>query len=253
MLKISRTTLSAVLLASTLLSGCSQTLDELHKVGNPPPLAKVDNPDAQPGYKPMTWPMPENAPPQKQYANSLWQAGARTFFRDQRAARVGDILKVRIIINDQAQIQNNTERKRQGTDQVNAPAVFGLQNKLMHFLPGAQDNPANLLNATSTTDSKGTGTIQRKEQITTAVPALITQVLPNGNFVIDGKQEILINFDIREVSIKGVVRPEDIHSDNTVDSTQVAEARIVYGGHGQLMDVQQPRWGAQVVETLSPF
>ncbi len=244
----------ALLLAiDAACTGCAKTIAELENVGNPPPLAQIKNPDAAPDYKPLTWPMPETPPPPKQYANSLWQPGARAFFRDGRAARVGDILRVKVRINDQAQVDNETERQRTGTDTVAAPEIFGMQNRLFKWLPAGKADPASLLDATSQTDSKGTGTIKRQEIVTTQVAALITQILPNGNFVIEGKQEMLINYDIREVSVQGIVRPQDIASDNTVDSTQIAEARITYGGHGQLMDVQQPRWGSQVVETLSPF
>lgn len=242
-----------ILLLSSVLSGCtSNALDKLDGIGKQPKMAEVINPTEQASYRPMTWPMPENAPPPKQYANSLWQPGARAFFRDQRAARVGDILRVNVKIEDKAEVDNATERKRDTTDSVAAPIVYGLQNKILGLLP-ARANAEKLLDITGGTNSKGNGSVKRKETIETQIAALITQVLPNGNFVIDGKQEVRINFEIREVSVKGVVRPEDIKSDNTVDSTQIAESRITYGGRGQLTDMQQPRWGNQIVEALAPF
>jgi len=242
----------AVLLFSTLLSGCSSTLDKLDEIGKPPKLADINNPTEHANYQPVTWPMPETAPPAKQYANSLWQTGARAFFRDQRASRVGDILRVNVKIEDKAELDNETESKRDNTGSIAAPTVFGLENKMLGLLP-ERANATKLLSVTGAADNKGTGSVKRKETITTQVAALITQVLPNGNYVIDGKQEMRINYEIREVSVKGVVRPEDIKSDNSIDSTQIAESRISYGGHGQISDVQQPRWGHQVIETLSPF
>ena len=231
-----------------LLSGCSSTLDKLDTIGKPPKLAEVDNPTEKAQYQPMTWPLPENQPPPKQYANSLWQPGARAFFRDQRASRVGDILRVNVKIDDKAQLVYETENKRTSTDDLSAPTLFGIEKMLPKKMTASS-----LVNISGTNDSKGTGTVKRTETITTQVAALITQVLPNGNYVIDGKQEILVNYEVREVSVKGVIRPADLKSDNTIDSTQIAEARITYGGHGQLSDVQQPRWGHQVLEQLSPF
>lgn len=240
------------LLAATQLTACADRLEKLEQVGKAPAMSEVTNPLEKQDHKALSWPMPDAPPPSQQHANSLWQPGSRAFFRDQRAARVGDILRVNISIQDKAEVDNETQRKRDSTDNVKAPDVFGLERKIFNGMPGRVDTNS-LANITSGTDSKGSGSIKREEKINTQVAAIITQVLPNGNFVIDGKQEMRINYEIREVSVQGVVRPQDIKSDNTIDSTQIAEARIIYGGRGQLSDVQQPRWGSQVIDIMSPF
>lgn len=246
--------IAALLLATSALSACDRVLTKLERVGEPPEMSAIENPKTAPGYKPMSWPMPESPPPSKQYANTLWQPGSRAFFRDQRAARVGDIIKVNIKVNDQAVVNNQTEGKRQATDSATMTQLFGMQQKLLNYLPNRKlGDPTSILDTSGNTNNKGTGTIRRQDQVQTQIAAMVTQVLPNNNLVIEGKQEIRVNFDVREVSIKGVVRPQDILADNTIDSTQIAEARIVYGGRGQLMEMQQPRWGEQVVEELSPF
>jgi flagellar L-ring protein precursor FlgH len=235
------------------LTGCTSLFDKLGNIGNPPPLAKVKDPTVEAGYKPITWPLPESPPPPKPQANSLWQPGARTFFRDGRAARVGDILRIKINITDQAEFDNNTTSNRTSQENIAAPAFFGLEKKLSTLPLPATPNAASLANINGSNNYQGNVTAKRKETVQTQVAAMITQVLPNGNFVISGKQEFLMNYDIREVSIKGVIRPQDIDSSNTIDSTQIAEARITYGGRGQNMDAQQRRWGSQAIEAISPF
>jgi flagellar L-ring protein FlgH len=242
-----------LLLSSSLLSACAGTLAKLDNINKPPPMAEIVNPQEKPEYQPMTWPMPQDPPPEKQYANSLWQPGARAFFRDGRASRVGDILKVKIQVDDKLQFNNQTEGKRTTIDNAAAPSLLGLNNKLNHLLPAVTPPWDNLLDIEGTNNTKGTGTVSRKDVVTTQVAALVTQMLPNGNMVIDGKQEILMNQDVREVSVRGVVRPQDIDSDNTIDSTQIAEARITYTGRGMLNDMQKPRWGGQVIDAIAPF
>jgi flagellar L-ring protein precursor FlgH len=248
-----RISLTTLLLASTLLSGCSNVLDKLDNINKPPPLAEIANPQEKAEYKPMTWPMPEAQPPAKQYANSLWQPGARAFFRDGRAARVGDILRVNININDRAQLDNETEGKRTTGDEAQANATMGIAEKALKYLPLIKPVPSDLVDISGELNTKGTGKIKRQEKIATQVAAIVTQMLPNGNLVIEGQQEINVNFEVREVSVRGVVRPQDINSDNTIDSTQIAEARITYGGRGQITNVQQQRWGGQLIDAIAPF
>lgn len=242
-----------LLLGFSSLTACTSTLDKLDQVGKPPALEVVRNPQAEPGYKPMTWPLPDPEPETQRHANSLWQPGARTFFRDLRATRVGDIMRVNIEINDKAQLDSTSDRSRTASEDVDAPGLFGVGGHLLSLVPGDQNSRENLINLNTTMDNTGAGAINRKEKVETQVAAIVTQRLPNGNLVIEGKQEVRVNFELREVSVSGVIRPEDIDEDNTIDASQIAEARITYGGRGQLSDVQQPRWGHQVIDILSPF
>ena len=241
-----------LLTATSLLTACGNALDRIEDIGKPPALNKVDNPIEKSDYKPVTWPLPEAQSTSKDYAGSLWQQGSRHFFRDQRAARVGDIIRVTIKIKDKAELENESSRERTTTETLNAPKLFGLEDAIYGAIPGGQ-NPANLLSLSGNNSGQGKGSVEREEVIETQVAAIVTQKLPNGNMVIKGSQEIRVNFEVREVSVAGVIRPEDIASDNTIESSKIAQARISYGGRGQITDVQQPRWGNQVIDILSPF
>jgi len=235
--------------ALALFAANCSSLERLRTVGEAPKLDAIRNPTTRAGYKPVQMPMP--APQPAIYnPNSLWRSGSRAFFKDQRAMQVGDILTVTVKITDRAQFENETQRTRSNTedsgitDFVGAQALSANAKKYM---------PGRILTADSKASSEGKGSIDRKEELSTTVAAVVTQVLPNGNLVVEGKQEVRVNFEIRELIVAGIVRPEDIQSDNTIDSTKIAEARIAYGGRGQITDVQQPRYGQQVLDVLLPF
>jgi flagellar L-ring protein precursor FlgH len=244
--KLTRHAVLAALTAS-LLSGCA-AFDRLRTIGDPPPLSAVDNPTTRPGYKPVQMPMPA-AQPASYNPNSLWRNGSRAFFKDQRAHQIGDILTVKVNITDKAIIDNETKRSRDSKDDSNIKNFFGKPKVPILNTPV----PTPIFTADSTTSTDGKGSVNRSEALTTNVAAVVTQVLPNGNLVIEGKQEMRVNFEIRELIVAGIVRPEDIESDNTIESTKIAQARIAYGGHGQLSDMQQPRYGQQVFDVLLPF
>jgi flagellar L-ring protein precursor FlgH len=240
-----RITLVFLSATSLALSGCT-TIDRLDAVGEKPNLSAIKNPTTLAGYRPVQMPMPEPSPARHE-ANSLWKPGSRAFFKDQRAHRVGDILTVKVKVTDKAQIQNQTKRSRTNSENMGATNFFGLENSVSGLDLG------NLVDAESSASSAGAGSVNRSEQLETNVAAIVTQVLPNGNLVIEGRQEVRVNFEVREMIVAGVVRPEDIESDNTMDSSKIAEARISYGGRGQISDVQQPRVGQQVLDVLLPF
>ena len=239
----------AALLVSAL-AGCGAA-DRARHIGQAPPLSAIKNPTAAAGYRPVQMPMP--TPEAAVYSpNSLWRSGARAFFKDQRARQIGDILTITVNFNDKAKLDNETKRSRTSNEALGLDSVFGLQTKLAKALPTGFD-PSKAVAANSTSSSDGTGSVNRNEQITTNVAAVVSQVLPNGNLVVEGRQEVRINFEVRELVIAGIVRPEDIGSDNTIDSSKIAEARFAYGGRGQITDVQQPRYGQQVLDILLPF
>jgi flagellar L-ring protein precursor FlgH len=184
--------------------------------------------------------------------NSLWRIGARTFFNDQRASKVGDILTVLITINDSAQVSNATTRERKVGSTAAVPHLLGLESSLGRILPKGFD-PTNAIDVSSDNTNSGTGTVQRAEQINLTIAAVVTKVMPNGNLVIQGRQEVKTNAEIRDLTVAGIVRPEDISSSNTINHSQIAEARIAYAGRGDISRIQKSPAGQSLIETFSPF
>src|ERR1700704_5163366 len=244
---INRSVLAGTLLTIVSIAGGCSSIDRLSQIGEQPKLSEIKNPPTKPGYKPVQMPMPK--PEAVSYnANSLWRNGSRSFFKDQRAHQIGDLLTVTVNITDQANFANESQRSRKSTDDSGITAFLG-----SNLLSGANVLPGRLLTADSTNSYDGKGSVQRQETLQTNIAAVVTQLLPNGNLVVEGKQEVRVNYEKRELIVAGIVRPEDIQSDNTIDSSKIAQARIAYGGRGQLTDVQQPRYGQQVMDVLLPF
>lgn len=245
-----------LLLALALaLSACASQREALSRIGQPPPLSPVEDPRALYGRQPVLMPMPAADPSPEadpRQTGSLWQAGANSFFRDPRARRVGDILTVEIQISDQAKVSNSTSRSRATAEDADLTALLGLEQAVGRLLPGEYD-PAAAASLGSTSSLNGKGAVDRSESVRLTVAAVVTEVLPNGNLVIAGRQEVRVNSELRELLVTGVARPEDVAADNTIQHTQIAEARISYGGRGVLSDVQKPRWGQEAYEILFPF
>ncbi|WP_404367688.1 flagellar basal body L-ring protein FlgH [Sphingomonas sp. MMS24-J45] len=252
----------SIVALSVSLSGCG-AVGHLKAIGKPPKMTAMEqtpSPVIEPslgmqgaanragGPQALAALAPPPAPP----SASLFRTGAGAFFRDQRAGRVGDILTVRINIADKAAVDNSTTRTRAGSEKSGIAALLGLQTPLAKVLPGAVD-PSKLVDTNSTSSSNGAGNTTRSETINMTIAATVVGVMPNGNLLIRGKQEVRVNFELRELVVSGIVRPEDIARDNSILHSQIAEARISYGGRGQLTDAQQARWGQQIYDALFPF
>ncbi len=238
-----------------LLAACNIP-ERLSQVGRVPPLKPIENPVEQPGWRPVRLPMPPPQPTRAAGANTLWRTGARGFFRDQRARRVGDILTIEVTISDKAKLDNKTTRTRTNSDKLGLPNLLGFENKLQKILPSSDAHPldpSSLVDASSSLSNEGEGKVDRAETVSFKMAAVIVQVLPNGNLVVQGRQEVRVNYEVRELVVAGIVRPEDIRPDNSVQHDKIAELRVGYGGRGQLTDVQQPRWGSQILDVILPY
>ncbi len=241
--------LRLLLLLPGLLAGCG-TLTRLSEIGRPPAMTPTADPTAAPSWRPLTMPMPaaQVLPPEP---GSLWRTGSRAFFKDQRAAAVGDIITILVNVSDAADVKDTTQATRNGTETGGVSNFFGLENKIPHIFAGA--TPASLVNTSSNNGVNGAGENKRSETVTLRVAGVVTQVLANGNLVVAARQEMRINRELRVLTVTGVVRPQDIASDNTVLHDRLAEARISYGGRGELSDVQSPRYGQELLDALLPF
>ncbi len=162
---------------------------------------------------------------------------------------MGDLVTVVVNMADAANLKNVTNSTRSSAENAGIPNLFGLENLMKHV----PMDPSKLIGLTSNNNNVGTGQIQRNENVTLRLAGVITQVLPNGNLVVLASQQFRVNSELRVLTVSGVIRPEDIQSDNTILHDRMAEARIAYGGRGELTDLQTPRWGQQAMDAILPF
>jgi flagellar L-ring protein precursor FlgH len=233
---------SVMMLAGlALLGGCAEKIADLNREPHLTPVGSGLNPNRTP----MAMQGRAQAPRQD---NSFWQDASADLFRDPRAMRVGDVVTVKISIKDKASLDSTSERSRDSSSNHAYDLNYDINTGAK-----AKGDATIGANASAKTSSKGEGTITRSESIELLVAAVVTDVLPNGNLVVSGTQEVRVNFEVRVLSVAGVLRPRDIATDNTVSYDKIAEARISYGGRGRITEVQQPGWGQQVIDLLAPF
>ena len=256
------------IISCIILSGCDLMSDKLDAVGRQPQLSKMNV------YEEPFYPINEQVEIRSKLsdlgydngykyddssgermqsnptsANSIWKSGSKAFAKSYGA---GDILSVIVQIADQAQVNNQTQKSRSDTAKLGMPSMLGLETVVDNVLPGSS-SANNMVNMQGSSSDSGVGKINRKETIQTIIAVTVIKVLKSGNLIVKGTQEVLVNFDLREVTIEGIVRPEDITMNNTVNLEQIAEARVSYGGRGQIFEYQQPPYGKQILDIITPF
>lgn len=230
------------------LSACAMRVDEIGKEPKLAPVgsgmrAVVNNNILAPAKVPI---QPANY--------SLWPGNKESIFNDQRAKSAGDVLTVSIQINDKATLNNKTKRSKGASSNATLGMDFTTSTTPNSGAATSFDtNGSGNGNIGSDSEFDGSGAITRAEKINLNIAAVITQVLPNGNYIISGTQEVRVNFELRVLTIAGIVRPEDVSQDNAVSYEKIAEARISYGGRGRLTEVQQPGVGQQIWDAINPF
>jgi len=228
-----------ILCAVAALSGCGTNLKE---IGREPALSPVGSGIGNDGAAPYSYPEPPAAPVKK---FSLWDDRQSRLFTDPRALREGDILTVRIKLNDKANFKNQNDRSRTAARKLGYDVTLGWES---NSTSGKGD-----AGLSSSTETNADGEIKRSENLELNVAAVVTEVLPNGNLMIRGSQEVRVNYELRVLTIAGMVRPSDIGAENTISYERIAEARISYGGRGRVSEIQQPAYGQQILDQVLPF
>ncbi|MGE0739953.1 MAG: flagellar basal body L-ring protein FlgH [Hyphomonadaceae bacterium] len=238
--------------AQDVLAAPGVAYDAARRASAPPQHTPVGTPAALTGGGQQTMPQPAPVAYEPRQPNSLWQAGSRSFFNDQRASRIGDIITVNIEIDDRAELSNSSNRSREASTSAGVSNFFGLEDTVGQIFNSAFD-PSNMISADAESEHRGDGAINREEKIELTMAAVIVDSLPNGNLVIAGRQEVRINGELREMTVSGIIRPQDVSSNNTINQTQIAEARISYGGRGTISAVQRPNWGQRIGDAITPW
>jgi flagellar L-ring protein FlgH len=231
------------------LSGCNMA-ERLSNIGEPPELSRIQDPTLAQGYQPVTMPMPRGeAAPRK--VNSLWESGSRAFFKDQRANKVGDIITIEVKRKNTGTITSSADNNRETKLNAGITNLYGMEGK--NRLWPRTATGVSLFNTLSKPEMKGNGNLTNTDDLDLKVAGTIIQVLPNGNMVVEGRQEIRQASEVREVHVKGIIRREDITSGNIISLDKIAEARVSYGGRGDITDMQSTPWGVQALTRVMPW
>jgi flagellar L-ring protein precursor FlgH len=239
----------AIVAAALCASSCASVID---KATRPPTFSTPQSArHAPPIPNALAQPVVA-APSDLATAGSLWRSGPESLFGDRRARKLGDIVTILVEIDDEAEIRNRTQRAREGSQELKVPAFFGANSLATRILPdGAGLDPA--IDASGKSESSGDGTTKRNEKIALKIAATVVDVFPNGHLVVRGSQEVRVNYELRDLQVTGVIRPEDISRSNVITYEKIADARISYGGRGQITELQRARIGQRVIDFVSPF
>jgi len=182
--------------------------------------------------------------------SSLYGRNSRDLLTDVRAGNVGDVLTVLIELDDEAQFDNESKREREADTNADFN-IFGAGQGFDG--PSGSANAEAGLGIGSSSRYRGNGEIDRSESVRLRVAVVVTEVLPNGNLIVSGTQEIRVNAEVRVLKLAGIVNPLDVTRNNTIGYEKIAEARISYGGRGRSSEVQSPNWGQQLYDRVVPF
>jgi flagellar L-ring protein precursor FlgH len=183
---------------------------------------------------------------------SLWNNSPKSLFGDRRASQTGDILTVLVEIDDEAELTSSVAEDRQNSENLGIGAFFGIPQKLNSILPtGASTSPA--VDVSRSRNLSGDGSIKREEKITLRLAVQVVDVLPNGYLQLAGKQQIMVNNEVRHLQVSGLIRTQDISRQNVITYDKIADARIYYGGKGQITDAVKPRIGNKIMQKVIPF
>ncbi len=233
---------------ATIAVGCSAKPMNVVKEPTLSPVgAGITPPPTPQGYSRIQTSAIPGQPPH--YSTSLWNHRGADLFRDRRARRLGDILTVTISIKDKATLDNRSKRSRDSDHGLG----FDVAQSIAWGKTASEGKASGTTALKSNTASEGKGEIERSESIDLRLAAVVADVMPNGHLLIQGSQEVRVNYELRILTFTGVVNVADIKADNTIPYERIAEARISYGGRGRSMEVQQPAWGHQILDIISPF
>ncbi|HIJ80670.1 MAG TPA: flagellar basal body L-ring protein FlgH [Desulfuromonadales bacterium] len=184
-------------------------------------------------------------------SGSIWQASSGSVFEDFKARRRGDIVTIVITETASASKAAKTDTSRGTTLNAGIPNFMGLEK--VGLLKNNIGDLSKLINASVDSTYKGSGSTSRQENLNATIAARVIDVFPNGNMFIEGRRNIRVNNEDQEIILEGTVRSRDITANNTVASTNIADARISYSGRGIVSDRQGPGWLMNVVDKVWPF